>query len=191
MITRKENKKIKVTSIHIPGIFYKSPEFKVLYKNYLQFDPLWHFVSWGNAPVGKNYLDGQHIYIRITDDGVLRKIREHLNENHIYFEEYPYYPVPNKKHWWQLGQRKNNWEVKYQDIALLMDHLCSEAAVQMSKKEWHKFYSQFLHIAANKRGMDHFGETYLLMYYARDRLIVAEKWGRNNDYQHRLKEKDN
>ena len=144
-------------TIHIYGVNRKDKLFKELYK-ILKSDPLWHFVVWNNFTWKDKTWEGEQVLVRISNSEVLKKAKVFLNDNHLQFEEYDF-PTIKKRKWWQLGQRKNNWEVKHSDIALLLDHLCSEAAMRFDDKTWYKFYSQLTHIACNTKGIDHHNEA--------------------------------
>ena len=162
-------------TFHIFGYTRKDKVFKELYQKILAKDPLWHFVAWGNAPMRGHRLEGRHLLVRVSDKRLFAAIRLVLREWHIEWEEYDY-PFPKEGKWWQLGLAKRSWEIKYQDIALLMDHLCSEAAINMSWKEWCKFITQFQHIARNTRGMDQYAEGMFLLQQSMDHLRLAGMW---------------
>ena len=117
---------------------------------------------WNNFTWKEKIWKGKQILVRINNSKILKKAKLFLKDNHLQFEEYDF-PVIKKRKWWQLGQRKNNWEVKHSDIALLLDHLCSEAAVRFDDKTWNKFYFQITHIACNTRGVNHFAEASLAL----------------------------
>lgn len=179
-------KNIPVKTIHLVGFEPKSDMMRKLYRKFLYKDPLWHFVYWKDGYNGKTKISGKNLLIRVTKQSLIKDIKYFLDDYHEIYYIYDY-PKPKPRRRIFLGLRKNSWEVKYQDIALLMDHLCSEAVMQMSEKEWWKFYNQFLHISANTAEKSHYWEARVFNDLASQRMSVTYRWLSQQIYEKEYK----
>lgn len=161
-------------TLHIKGLSHDSWLLPKLARDYLKNDPLWHYVYWQDFWTHKAFIEGKNIILRISNEKVLREVKNFLdNTPEIMYEEYDF-PYPRGK--FQLGLKRLSWEARNLEYCLPMLHALSIARLHFgSKKRFLRFISHYLHIAFNIAGFDHSEELEYYTFRAAKTAFLVRK----------------